>query len=214
MSANETQVGGTHYRPEAGGMQHWDLCVNTSLGYLEGQISRYVTRWRKKNGMEDLQKALHYLNKLIEVRDQAYKWRNQCLAISTALVSMEVTKFNKANNLTQLEGAIVLNICLWHEEADLYGIRDLLLQLMNEVEPEPVPVSDSNKHAPRAVPAPFDEPQPQVCPHCDFGSGQRGMDRCAKCDGSGSVFIVKGKLYPNTENGFKEALTAFEGKLV
>lgn len=62
-SANERQVGGNHY---AGKMQHWDYVVSNSLGYFEGQITKYVTRWRKKNGLEDLHKAKHFLDKLIE----------------------------------------------------------------------------------------------------------------------------------------------------
>lgn len=63
QSANDRQVGGTHY---AGQMQHWDYVVANDLGYFEGQITKYITRWRKKNGMQDLQKAKHFLDKLIE----------------------------------------------------------------------------------------------------------------------------------------------------
>ena len=36
--------------------------------YLEGNILKYLARYRHKNGIQDLQKALWYLNKLIEVR--------------------------------------------------------------------------------------------------------------------------------------------------
>lgn len=62
-NANETQVGGTHYRTE---IQHWDYVLANGLGYFEGQITKYVTRWRKKNGLQDLEKARHFLDKLIE----------------------------------------------------------------------------------------------------------------------------------------------------
>jgi hypothetical protein len=63
MSANDRQVSGNHYRAP---IQHWDYVIANGLGYFEGQITRYVTRWRKKNGLEDLLKAQHYLEKLIE----------------------------------------------------------------------------------------------------------------------------------------------------
>ena len=64
--ANSTQVGGGHYSSQ---IQHWDYVVANDLGYFEGQITKYVTRWRKKNGLEDLKKAQHFLNKLIEVEE-------------------------------------------------------------------------------------------------------------------------------------------------
>lgn len=64
MAANDRQEGGAHYRTA---IQHWDYVLANGLGYLEGQITKYVTRWRKKNGIEDLKKASHFLDKLIEV---------------------------------------------------------------------------------------------------------------------------------------------------
>lgn len=63
VKANEMQVGGSHYQSD---YQHWDLVKDLELNYLGAQISRYVARWRKKNGVEDLHKALHYVNKLQE----------------------------------------------------------------------------------------------------------------------------------------------------
>lgn len=65
MSANEIQVGGDHYKAKA--IQPWDYIISNDLGYLEGNIIKYVSRWKNKNGVEDLKKAQHYLAKLIEV---------------------------------------------------------------------------------------------------------------------------------------------------
>lgn len=64
MGANDEQVGGAHYNKP---IQHWDYVVAQGLGYFEGQITKYVSRWRDKNGLEDLRKARHFLDKLIEV---------------------------------------------------------------------------------------------------------------------------------------------------
>jgi len=69
MSANQRQVGGSHYGTPTG-RQHWDFVVENDLNYFEGQITKYVVRCRKKNGMQDLQKALHFLEKYIEVYSQ------------------------------------------------------------------------------------------------------------------------------------------------
>lgn len=44
-----------------------------SEGYLQGNIMKYVWRYRYKNGLEDLQKAQWYLNKLIEVYQEKHK---------------------------------------------------------------------------------------------------------------------------------------------
>ena len=64
-AANARQVGGTHYVGAA--IQPWDFIVSNGIGFLEGNIIKYVARWRKKGGVEDLRKAEHYLAKLIEV---------------------------------------------------------------------------------------------------------------------------------------------------
>ena len=65
MSANQNQVGGTHYAQKA--IQPWDYIVTNNLGYLEGNVIKYVSRHKQKGGVEDLRKAAHYLEKLIEV---------------------------------------------------------------------------------------------------------------------------------------------------
>lgn len=64
MSTNQIQIGGDHYKSKA--IQPWDFIVTNNLGYLEGNIVKYVSRWREKGGVHDLQKAQHYLAKLIE----------------------------------------------------------------------------------------------------------------------------------------------------
>jgi len=65
MTANSTQVGGIHYKGQA--IQPWDYIAANKLGYFEGNIVKYVSRWRDKGGVEDLRKARHYLEKLIEL---------------------------------------------------------------------------------------------------------------------------------------------------
>ena len=57
------QVAGSHYQLP---IEPWDFIVKNNLGYLEGNIIKYITRYKKKNGIEDLLKAQHYLEKLIE----------------------------------------------------------------------------------------------------------------------------------------------------
>lgn len=63
--ASDRQVAGTHYVTRA--MQPWDYIAANNLGYFEGNVVKYVSRWRDKGGVEDLRKAAHYLQKLIEI---------------------------------------------------------------------------------------------------------------------------------------------------
>ena len=71
-SANDRQVGGGHYKknaivcPHCGEqLQHWD--IYKFFPYLIGTITKYLWRWQDKNGLQDLEKAGHYLAKQIEV---------------------------------------------------------------------------------------------------------------------------------------------------
>lgn len=65
MTANTRQVGGSHYK--VGSLpEHWDLVVQYDWDYFQGQIIKYVMRHKKKNGVQDLQKAAHFLEKYIE----------------------------------------------------------------------------------------------------------------------------------------------------
>ncbi len=65
MTAHDVQVGGSHYKGKS--IQPWDYIAANNLGYFEGNIVKYVSRWRDKGGVDDLKKARHYLDKLIEL---------------------------------------------------------------------------------------------------------------------------------------------------
>jgi hypothetical protein len=63
--ALDKQVDGDHYKSMA--IQPVEFIHANALGYLEGNVIKYVSRWRKKNGIADLQKAKHYVELLIEL---------------------------------------------------------------------------------------------------------------------------------------------------
>ena len=66
MGANDHQVGGNHYKK--GGEEHWDRQWRLfGRGYFIGCITKYVERYHEKNGVQDLQKAKHFIEKLIEL---------------------------------------------------------------------------------------------------------------------------------------------------
>lgn len=70
-SALAIQEGGNHYKDLA--IQPVEYIHANNIPYMEGNIIKYVTRWRSKNGINDLRKARHYVDLLIELEE-----RNQC----------------------------------------------------------------------------------------------------------------------------------------
>jgi hypothetical protein len=66
--ADSRQVGGSHYKVP-GGEEHWNRVARLGLDYWQAAITKYVERWKKKGGVQDLQKAAHYLQKYIELAE-------------------------------------------------------------------------------------------------------------------------------------------------
>lgn len=67
---NETrykQVGGNHYKDKK--LQPWDIIDALKLNFYEGNALKYLIRYRDKNGVEDLKKSIHYIEKMIEDYD-------------------------------------------------------------------------------------------------------------------------------------------------
>ena len=46
-------------------IEPFDFIHENGLGFAEGNVIKYVCRWREKNGVEDLEKAVRYLQLLI-----------------------------------------------------------------------------------------------------------------------------------------------------
>ena len=65
MSALDEQEGGNHYKGLA--IQPVEYIHRNGIGYIEGNVIKYVSRWRSKNGIADLKKARHYIDLLIEL---------------------------------------------------------------------------------------------------------------------------------------------------
>lgn len=59
-----TQVGGSHYTDCK--IQPIEYIWANNLGFSEGNVVKYITRWRSKGGIKDLEKAKHHIALLIE----------------------------------------------------------------------------------------------------------------------------------------------------
>jgi hypothetical protein len=65
MSAHDEQIGGNHYKLMP--IQPYEYCQKNKLLSLESNVVKYVTRHRFKNGKQDLEKAIHCIELLIEL---------------------------------------------------------------------------------------------------------------------------------------------------
>ena len=68
-SALEAQVGGSHYKDMA--IQPLEFIHANGIPFAEGNVIKYVSRWRSKNGIADLEKARHFIDLLIELERKA-----------------------------------------------------------------------------------------------------------------------------------------------
>ena len=53
----EKQEGGNHYKLK---IQPWTFITENNLSYFQGNVIKYAVRYQKKNGIEDLNKIIHY----------------------------------------------------------------------------------------------------------------------------------------------------------
>lgn len=136
MNVNEIQIGGQHYKAD---IQHWDYVIRALQGrYLEGNITKYVTRHRKKNGLQDLQKAAHYLDKLRQEHQDGRvpSMRDLNLARKPFAASALTAAFCAENGLNTAEARVVATLVNWVSEVDLDRVREAIIELMVEAQNE------------------------------------------------------------------------------
>lgn len=62
----DTQVGGTHYKNMP--IQPIEYIHKNKLGFMEGNIIKYITRHKSKNGAEDIRKIKHYCDLILQMQ--------------------------------------------------------------------------------------------------------------------------------------------------
>lgn len=67
MIKEDKVVNPKHYTK---GIETWDFIASKEMSFMEGNIIKYVSRWKDKNGIEDLKKAKQYLDKLIDIEQK------------------------------------------------------------------------------------------------------------------------------------------------
>ncbi len=123
VDPNTMQVGGTHYQT---GYQVWDFTENNGLGGLEMCIIKYICRWRDKgNGIVDLQKALHYIDKLADLNLNRRRVPKGVASI------MDLISFCGIQELSPAEADVVVLISRWSSHQDLVECRAQVLNLIS-----------------------------------------------------------------------------------
>jgi len=131
--ANDQQVGGEHYLKQT--YQHWDFVLKTNLPYMEAQIVKYLSRWRAKNGVQDLHKALHFIDKLIE-----WYAGNTGQFMAECVDRYEVLSYLGINQIPTVESRVIMLIAWCSGLADLQTAHVALQELINlETACEPGP---------------------------------------------------------------------------
>lgn len=126
-TANDIQIGGDHYKTS--NLQPWDLISRHNIAFLEGNIIKYMTRWRSKNGVQDLKKVQHYITKIEEIHDTGYEptgsagpkmVEDYCVAnhVSDFREVIVISIFSNKWNANQLNHAALLVDSLIVSESD------------------------------------------------------------------------------------------------
>ena len=117
---NDKQVAGTHYKAA---FQHWDLVEATGMGYFEGQVSKYVTRHKLKNGVQDVEKAVHFMEKYLSILRNGPQHRDKEQPTIETL-----NRYVAANSLERPEAGVVWACMAWTHVGQL---EDALATLHN-----------------------------------------------------------------------------------
>lgn len=125
MSNDIKQVGGTHYESD---YQHWSWVSDINLGYLEGCATKYIARWRGKNGVQDVEKAITYLKKAQTGFRTKSKFDNEPLYINRSFLldrnrvnqALKLTRrFCDINKIESYEATFMETVASWQNDGDL-----------------------------------------------------------------------------------------------
>lgn len=127
MTANERQVGGTHYKTK---YEHWDFVTNVGMSYLGAQVCKYLKRWRDKNGLEDVEKSLHFLDKMIELSPILIMHKPN---IPRTYISAEIDAYLRANDIKGEEAAVTSVLAQWACRGDLLMAKCYIEVLIDKI---------------------------------------------------------------------------------
>ena len=99
-SALDEQVGGDHYKKL--GVQPVEFISAINANFFQGNVIKYVTRYKDKNGIKDLEKAKHYLELMKELKPQTDT------KLHGDYIMAAIVNYSTSNNLGTLETDIII----------------------------------------------------------------------------------------------------------
>jgi small nuclear ribonucleoprotein (snRNP)-like protein len=102
---NEYQIAGNHYQTEDK-YQLWDLIIDIDLNFLLGNAVKYIYRCKNKNGIEDLEKAKHYIDKFFSL-----KYLSKGTGRSEVLLPVIKKFLDKEHQITITQKKLISVIC-------------------------------------------------------------------------------------------------------
>lgn len=126
------QVGGDHYKRLK--IQPVKFCEQHGLSFCQGNVVKYVTRHRFKNGGQDLEKARHYVRILLDL------WFQEGLTIISPLSGpshAQIVEFCTANELDPPERLVLLLVCEFEHSVELEAALAILDKMIAEYAPAP-----------------------------------------------------------------------------
>ncbi|MEM1191534.1 MAG: hypothetical protein AAGI72_23585 [Pseudomonadota bacterium] len=126
------QVGGTHYNDMA--IQPVVLWDSYLLFGHEAVISKYACRWKSKGGRQDLSKAVHHCEFLLDSAARAGEARRLLAEHFDMGKIISVAEFIDANSIPGHEGEALINICQWAMSGDegfVRNARNAIIELIH-----------------------------------------------------------------------------------
>jgi hypothetical protein len=116
MTVLQNQIGGNHYRKLP--MQPVELAAKLSLDSFELNIIKYLSRYKSKNGLADIQKAEHYFDLMHDFGVNQVRWWHFYRPLMTAKRVRWIDTYCELNEIGPYERALMIQACsLWHPSA-------------------------------------------------------------------------------------------------
>lgn len=117
MGALDIQVGGTHYKECA--YQPVKFCADLNLNFFQGNIVKYITRYKDKNGREDLEKVIHYAQIGDELQPRNFV---------TSKAGELIIKYTEANSLSPLVSGVIRGAVFQNWNRVINGVTRIIEQ--------------------------------------------------------------------------------------
>lgn len=118
MKATNIQVGGSHYIDMA--MQPIELISALKCSFIQGCIIKYISRYKAKNGAQDIRKCIHYAQLAIHLKDS--------MQHNDGDIYIYANNFADKNNLTSLQRRII-NYTLYNSYEKVIYLCNILLRI-------------------------------------------------------------------------------------